>query len=174
MAVQDRITNLESWRRFTLLDALLVQASFGVSFSLARAVAPAEAGGIEHVVVGAVWGLVLAGPVVLMTQWTVRHRSGGLSAGEWLWLAPTALFALLWFAVNGPGARHPLLGHYLFWFWLFAQVTCMGVAVPTLFSGWRGYRSRVPCYWTDRTGTCVSLLFGVWTFLFALPFVLTG
>jgi len=163
----------EPWQRFTLLDVLLVQASFGFSFSLACSLAPAS-DGIERALAGTIWGLVLAGPIVLMVQWTLRNRSRGLSAGEWLWLSPTVLFALLWLALRGPTSYHADLSRYLFSFWVFAQVTCIGVALATLVSGLRGYRSTVPCYWTDRTGNWAGLLFGVWTFLFVLPFALSG
>jgi len=173
MAIQHRIVRREAWQRFTLLDGLLVQASFGLSFSLACSLEPA-ADGIERAVAGTIWGLVLAGPIVLMCQWTLRNRSRGLSAGEWLWLSPTVLLGLLWFSLRGPMAYHPDLSRYLLSFWVFAQVTCIGVALATLLSGLRGYRSTVPCYWTDRTGNWAGLLFGVWTFLFVLPFALSG
>lgn len=173
MALPHRIARREPWQRFTLLDVLLVQASFGLSFSLACSLEP-EADAFERAVAGSIWGLVLAGPIVLMVQWTLRDRSRGLSAGEWLWLSPTVLFALLWLALRGPAAYHPDLSRYLFSFWVFAQVTCIGVALATLLSGLRGYRGTVPCYWTDRTGNWAGLVFGVWTFLFVLPFALSG
>ena len=173
MALQHRIARREAWQRFTLLDVLLVQASFGLSFSLACSLEPG-ADGIERALAGTVWGMVLAGPIVLMAQWTLRNRSRGLSAGELLWLSPTVLFSLLWCSLRGPAAYHPDLSRYLFSFWVFAQVTCIGVAMATLLSGLRGYRSTVPCYWTDRTGNWAGLLFGVWTFLFVLPFAFSG
>jgi hypothetical protein len=84
------------------------------------------------------------------------------------------LFGLLWFSLKGPAAAFPGLGRALFCVWLFAQVTSIGVAVATLISGLRGYRDDMPCRWTDRTGTWASLLFGVWMFLFVLPFALSG
>ncbi len=162
----------EAWQRFTLLDVFLVQASFGLSFSMACSLDP-EAGGVERALSGIVWGLVWAGPIVLMVQWTLRNRSRGLSAGELLWLTPTLLFCLLWFSLRGPVAGHSELSRYLFSFWVFAQVTCIGVAVATLVSSLRGYRSTVPCYWTDRLGSWAGLLFGLWTFVL-LPFALSG
>lgn len=162
------------WQRLTLLDLLLVQAAFGLSFSLAASLGGGQVGGVERVVAGIVWGLVFAGPVTLMTQWTLRHRSRGLSAGEWLWITPPVLFALLWLSVRGPVAAYPGLSRPLFWVWTFAQVTAIGVAVATLFSVLRGFRNDVPCRWTDRTGAWAGLLFGVWTFLFVLPFALSG
>ena len=174
MSTQPRIARRGAWQRFTLLDMLLLQASFALSFSLACSLEPAGAGGVERAIAGTVWGMVLAGPIVLTVQWTVRRRSRGLSAGELLWLSPTVLFCLLWFSLEGPVASYPEVSRHVFSFWVFAQVTCMGVAVATLLSGLRGYRSTVPCYWTDRTGNWAGLLFGVWTFLFVLPFALSG
>jgi hypothetical protein len=174
MALHHRMVRREPWQRFTLLDILLLQASFGLSFSLACSVGPAGATALERAVAGTVWGAVLAGPIVLMAQWIVRNRSRGLSAGEWLWLSPTALFCLLWLSLQGPAAYHSALSRHLFSFWVFAQVTCMGVAVATLVSGLRGYRSTVPCFWTDRAGNLAGLVFGIWSFLLFLPFALAG
>ena len=174
MALPRRWENRKTWQRLTLLDLLLVQAAFGLSFSLASSLGPSQVGVVERTMAGIVWGLVFAGPMVLMTQWTLRHRSRGLSAGEWLWLCPTLLFALLWCALKGPAAAYPGLSRTLFWGWVFVQVTSIGIAVATLFSGLRGYRNHVPCRWTDRTGAWASLLFGVWMFLFVLPFALAG
>ena len=172
MVAHPRTIRREAWQRFTLLDVFLVQASFGLSFSMACSLDP-RAGGVERALSGIVWGLVWAGPLVLMVQWTVRNRSRGLSAGELLWLTPTVLFGLLWFSLRGPAANHYELSRYLFSFWVFAQVTCIGVAVATLVSSVRGYRSTVPCHWTDRTGSWAGLLFGLWTFVL-LPFALSG
>ena len=172
MAFQHRIRNLEPWQRFTLLDLFLLQASFCFSFSLACSLEPG-AEGMERAVAGVVWGMVLAGPIVLMVQWTVRKRSRGLSAGEWLWLSPTVLFCLLWCSLEGPAGSPREVSRYLFSFWVFAQVTCIGVAVATLLSNLRGYRSTVPCYWTDRTGNWVGLVFGLWSFVM-LPLALSG
>ena len=174
MALPHRWENRKTWQRLTLLDLLLVQAAFGLSFSLAASLGPSEVGGVERAMSGAAWGLVFAGPLVLMTQWTLRRRSHGLSAGEWLWLSPTVLFAVLWCSLKGPAAAYPALSRTLFWGWAFAQLTCMGTAVATLFSGLRGFRNAVPCRWTDRTGAWASLLFGFWMFLFVLPFALAG
>jgi hypothetical protein len=172
MGLEHYLRKTEAWQRFTLLDALLLQASFGLSFSLACSLEP-EAPGVERALAGTVWGLVLAGPIVLMVQWTLRNRSRGLSAGELLWLSPTVLFCLFWCSLRGPAAHRADLSRYLLSFWIFAQVTCIGIAVATLFSGLRGYRGTVPCYWTDRVGNWVALLFGVWNFVI-LPFALAG
>jgi hypothetical protein len=174
MSFPRRWENRRTWQRLTLLDLLLVQAAFGLSFSLAASLGAVEVGGVERAMAGIVWGLVFAGPITLMAQWTLRRRSRGLSAGEWLWLTPTVLFALLWFSVKGPAAAHPGLSRSLFWVWTFAQVTAIGIALATLFSGLRGFRNDVPCRWTDRTGAWTGLLFGVWMFLFVLPFALAG
>ena len=174
MAALHRVARRETWQRFTLLDVLLVQASFGLSFSMACSLWPGEAGGVERVVSGTVWGLVFTGPITLLAQWTLRSRSRGLSAGEWLWLSPTVLFGLLACSLCGPVARFPELSRHLFSLWMWAQVTSIGAALAILFSGLRGYRSIVPCYWTDRAGTWASLLFGIWTFCFVLPVVLSG
>ncbi|MFH1265405.1 MAG: hypothetical protein ABIK89_06720 [Planctomycetota bacterium] len=50
----------------------------------------------------------------------------------------------------------------------------IGIALATLFSGLRGYRSTVPCHWTDRAGSWASVLFGLWTLCLFLPFVLSA
>jgi hypothetical protein len=109
-----------------------------------------------------------------MVQWTLRDRSRGLSVGEWLWLSPTLLFFLLWCSLETPVNLYPGWSHHLFTLWMFAQVISIGVALATLFSGLRGYRSTVPCYWTDQAGSCASVLFGLWTFCLFLPFALSA
>ena len=157
-----------------MLDVFLIQTSFGLGFSLACTLGAEEAGAIELATAGIAWGFVFAGPIVLITQCALRDRSRGLSIGEWLWLSPAALFCLLCSSLGGPAVHYPWLGHYLFSFWVFAQVICMGVSLANLFSGLRGYRNAVPCPWTDRTGSWAGFLFGLWTFCFVLPFALSG
>jgi len=174
MSVQHRIHRRQTWRRFTLLDAFLIQASFAIGFSLACTLGGEQAGAVELATAGVAWGFVFAGPIVLMTQWTLRGRSRGLRVGEWLWPSPAALFALLCSSLGGPSVQYPRLCHYLFSFWVFAQVICMGVSLANLLSGIRGYRNAVPCAWTDRTGSWAGFLFGLWTFCFVLPFALSG
>ena len=180
---------MESWQRFTLLDLLLLQASFGLGLALACSPGTGEPSGVERMIAGAVLGSVFAGPIILMTQWTVRDRSRPLTAGEWLWLSPSVLFFILWCSLklsplfDSQSSEH-LFGfwifaqitcsEYLFNFWIFAQVACIGASVATLFSGFRGYRSTVPCYWTDRMGGWASLFFGIWVFVAVLPGVLAG
>ncbi|MFH1268498.1 MAG: hypothetical protein ABIK89_22475, partial [Planctomycetota bacterium] len=143
MAYPHRLRNLQSWQRFTLLDMLLIQAAFGIGFSLACSLEPAEVAAVERITAGTVWGFVFAGPIVLMVQWTLRARSRGLSLGEWLWLSPALLFFFLWCSLELPAKLYPGLSPYLFLLWMFAQVTAIGIALATLFSGLRGYRSTV-------------------------------
>jgi hypothetical protein len=174
MAIRPRAEKRETWQRFTLLDMLLVQAGFGLGFSLAFSLGPGEMRTVERVIAGVVFGSVLAGPIVLLTQWTLRRRSRPLSAGEWLWLSPPVLFFALWCSVRISAVWHPGIGGFLFVVWMFVEVTCLGVAVALLVSGLRGYRSTVPCYWTDRSGCWVALLFGMWVFVFVFPAILLG
>jgi hypothetical protein len=169
MAVRHRVYRRHPWQRFTLLDMLLLQASFALGFSLVRSVDPARAEGVRQVITAVVFGAVLAGPVILLTQWTLRRRSRPLSAGEWLWLSPLVLFFVLWCASEIPSAWW---SEFLFGAWVFAQVNCFGATLATLLSGLRGYRDTVPCYWTDRTGSWVSVLFGLWVVSIALPAIL--
>lgn len=168
MAVLDRVQRQDPWRRLTLLDLLLLQASFALGFSLACWLGPPESRA-ERVVTGIVFGAMFAGPIILLAQWTLRGRSRPLSAGEWLWLSPPVLFCLLWTSFKIASGWY---FERLFGAWMFAQITCTGVALATLFSGLRGYRNTVPCYWTDRAGSWVSLLFGLWTVVFVLPGIL--
>jgi hypothetical protein len=174
MSVSHRIGNPEIWRRFTLLDLLLLQACFGFGLALACSPGTGEAAGVERMIAGMVLGAVFAGPIILMTQWTLRGRSRPLSAGEWLWLTPTVLFLLLSCSLRFSPDFDLGSSSRLFVVWMFAQVTCTGVALATLFSSLRGYRSTVPCYWTDRLGSWASLLFGIWIFLAVLPGILLG
>ncbi len=169
MALPFRMHRSQPWQRLTLLDLLLLQASFGLGFSLVCWLYPGEAGAPGRVITGVVFGAVFAGPTILLAQWTLRGRSRPLSAGEWLWLSPPLLFGLLWCSLRIPLDWY---SEHLFGAWIFAQITFIGVALATLFSGFRGYRSTVPCYWTDRTGSWVSLLFGLWVFFFVVPAVL--
>lgn len=162
----------ESWQRLTLLDLFLLQAGIGFGFSLSCSFSLKQAGPAELATAGIVWGLVLAGPIVLMVQWIVRKRSRALSIGEWLWLSPTALFLLLCLSVEGPIAASVHWGRYLFLFWVFAQVMAMGVSLANLFSGLRGCRVTAPCLWTDQAGSGAAFLFGAWTICFVLPFLL--
>lgn len=174
MAYPHRLRNLESWQRFTLLDMLLVQAAFAVGFSLACSLEPAEVAAVERVTAGTVWGFVFVGPIVLMVQWTLRARSRGLSAGEWLWLSPALLFFLLWCSLELPANLFPGLSRHLFSIWVYAQVTVIGVGLAILFAGLRGLRGTVPCPWTDLAGSWASVLFGLWTLCLFLPFVLAA
>ncbi|MHC4398122.1 MAG: hypothetical protein ACYTG0_00405 [Planctomycetota bacterium] len=172
MTVPNRVYRREPWQRFTLLDMLLVQASFGLGFSLAFAPGGEDLGRMERVIAGVVLGFVSSGPIVLLTHWAVRDRSRALSLGEWLWLSPTVLTSILWCSLKMPAEWYPQVGSRLFVVWILAQAACFGAAIATLASGARGYRSTVPCYWTDRWGTWASLLFGAWAFATVLPAVL--
>jgi hypothetical protein len=53
---------------------------------------PASISTIELAVVALVAGIAVAGPIVLLTRFLLFDRTAVLSAGEWCWLVPTALY----------------------------------------------------------------------------------
>jgi hypothetical protein len=176
----------QPWRRFTLLDLLLLVSCFAVGFvsvRWARDTAhqapdlpppagapetvrspppwPAEASNAELLVVGCVLGCVFAGPVVLGPHWLFRGRRDRISMGEWLWLGAPALVIAC--AAVAAVTRH--LGVYareLAHLWIavlfLGAIITASQAFWVVFFAWPIDRDDVACPWTDRFGGVVSLL----------------
>lgn len=167
-------TTLEPWQRFTLLDALLLQASVAVGFSVVYSLWPGEEGWIYNAFSSVAFGVVVAGPIVLTVQWTLRGRRKIPTVGEQLWLASF----LCWFV----GTCLTLLLTWLDFREEFSDSVSAGVAlavpmcamlvVQTIFSvhavlqlvksKTRNDGRSVPCEWTDRFGSVACLGFGLW------------
>jgi hypothetical protein len=153
----------EPWQRFTLLDLFLIQLGFALGFSAAAILRPKEAPAAFVLVAGSFFGVLACGPIVLWVQWAIRDRWARLSAGEWLWLATSALYALavcagVFVAVTKSGSVVGLFLAPAVGAWLLAQLACVIVALWTLIVTLPGARPDVPCGWTDRVGIAVSLL----------------
>lgn len=186
----------KAWQRFTLLDLLLLHASFAVGLSITSSVrldqtgwvppiALASAfdvdGWIHRVVGAAMFGCVVAGPLVLLGQWLWQGRRTPLSVGEWLWLGSGVYWAFLlclflalsyrlWIFANvDPLTASYLLITILFSPWLVAVVptACVLAALPRLIEVAREEREPVPwrpvpCRWTHWFGAAVSVLWAAW------------
>src|SRR4051812_45101711 len=92
-----------SWSRFTLMDGLILIVACALGIGLETHVMRMDAGftRVDPRVVWAassvLWAGVVAGPLVLTVQ-RFRGRRPAPSLGEWLWLAPLALYLSCAFA----------------------------------------------------------------------------
>lgn len=171
----------QPWQRFTLLDALLLQAGFAVGFSLAGCVIWSPGQSLRAfelalwIVAGTNCGAVLSAPLVLTVQWCFRGRQGRLSRGEWLWLGLFLVFAASFLAALLQ-SRDPVEA--------FFYACLMGCFFPVFLlpvmaarhefrSAWRLGRP-VPCGWTDAFGTAWVFGLGVLDLLMVLYGVLGG
>jgi len=166
----------ERWRRFTLLDMLLIQAALAAALSIAWSSRPTESGWIEPAIAAVVFGSVFAGPMVLISQWTLRGRRTLPSTGEQLWIASfvcwTAGFYLIvllywlsehkdsWPNAYGVG----VLGMSVCTLCV-VQTILSGIALVWLVKGALKKHAPVPCLWTDRCGSIACLLFGLWPWI---------
>ena len=66
--------SMESWRQFTLLDLLLLQLSVALGYSLSASLRLDEALRLWRTLLGALFGMLLYGPVVSFVQWAFRGR----------------------------------------------------------------------------------------------------
>jgi hypothetical protein len=151
-----------SWARFTLMDSaiLIASSALGMSFMSGPIAGdtPSERG---HFLVVKVVGIVLltgvfSGPLILFSQ-VFRGRRSTLSLGEWLWLAPGALW-LVAIATLSSGLREAGLAGLLY---LIAIHCCLSVfAFCLLLAGAFRLRREVPCRWTDFAGSLVCTAVG--------------
>jgi len=147
-----------SWQRLTILDLLLLMASYSVAGSLC--IQPSE-----HVVTqntelytktdDFLW-IVMTGnslsPLFILTMQVVcRHRRKWLSTGEWLWLAP---LAMLFGALLSQSFSEPLP---ILMFVLGVLSLCSVVAAVFLICRACGYWEKVTCRWTDIFGSLTCL-----------------
>ena len=164
----------EPWQRFTVLDALLLQAGYALALALILspyrrlAVTTFDEGALFVLLAAFCLGSALSGPIILGSHWLTRGRRRGLSAGEWLWLSPIALllvgtfgiWALHWTAQLMPNPDETravffgLLGLVLF----LAEIGCMLNALIVVLARSDGGLKEPPCWWTDRFGTLTCLL----------------
>src|SRR5689334_13782039 len=104
----------EPWRRFTLLDALVLIAALATGFALARPFeTPHWERGLRagiYLFSGLALGICITGPVLLASQWAFRGRRARPGRGEWPWLivaVPLQVAYLL--ALIPPQARPKIL-----------------------------------------------------------------
>lgn len=166
----------ERWRRFTLLDMLLVQAAFAAALSIAWQTRTAESGWIAPVIAAVVFGSIFAGPIVLISQWTLRGRRALPSTGEQLWIASfvcwTAGFYLIvllrWLMEEKESSATlyaaAVLGTSVCSLCVI-QTICSGIALVWLVTGALKRRAPAPCQWTDRCGSLACLLLGMWPWI---------
>jgi hypothetical protein len=157
-----------AWQRFTILDLLLLFPAYAIAaaitrplFNHPRSVHYSVIGYLSSVLIVTTLGSILAGPIILLAQVMVRKRRAMISAGEWVWLGPLPLSALM--------AIVTLL-HFSREFWdilgllaaLFAFVSFISslVALFLLLASVYGRRD-VPCFWTDRLGIATAVAAGI-------------
>jgi hypothetical protein len=172
----------EPWRRFTLLDLLLLPVAFGAVCSsvfvpyAGRVFALPLEKALGLCVLAVLAGCIAAGPLVLFVQLGVRGRRRALSLGEWLWLSPLAL------GLIGTAGKAIILGVYescesplgeamlgalvlaavlLLSFLLLTEAVCVLAGLAVFVAGVLGNRSDVPCEWTDQFGGATCFLVGV-------------
>ncbi|MDI9443163.1 MAG: hypothetical protein QM844_03250 [Planctomycetota bacterium] len=170
----------QPWQQFTVLDGLLLQAGYAIAFSVvflpARGAFEAiDIGSVVLVLIAACLGGAVSGPIVLGSQWLFRGRWIALSAGEWLWLSPLAVFVagllgiwvIYWGAHSLPDPEEIRAVSFA----ILAMVLCLveiGCAVNALIvllARTSGELSPPPCSWTDRFGALTCLVIGAALFL---------
>jgi hypothetical protein len=163
----------EPWQRLTLLDMLLLfpahalgLAAIGWMRETSRQSLeiprpwPADATFVGLLLAGLVVGSVIAGPIILLSQWLFRRRRARLSPGEWLWLGPTAIYLCVRAAFDllysTFGWATPL------WYILFAGgvLVCSLMASAVICLRLVGERDTAPCLWTDLFGGAACVLAG--------------
>ena len=146
-----------AWRRFTLLDLFLFQVAFGISFSMIFAAPIAWEKVPFSLSMASVLALLLAGPIVLGTQYLARGRRDRLSGGEWLWLSPLLLLVILALLSLVEYVLLEVIGLMLGFVSTLASVFSVAVAVALLMAHADRGPAQLPCYWTDRFGIFVAL-----------------
>jgi hypothetical protein len=158
-----------SWQRFTLLDLLLLFPGYAIGAAITRPLYLMRMGGpfgiLGAITTTALGGSILAGPIILSAQFLLRCRRTPLSAGEWLWLSPLPITALILglpaFELVWRGDR--LLVILAIGLGMAMSATSLA-AVGVFFMSIRG-RKNVPCFWTDRFGVMTA-------FVLAIPVIL--
>jgi len=176
--------NDRPWQHFTVLDAMLLQLAYALAFSMVFVPLRAEmtrgfdVGSLLGVLIAACLGSLLAGPIVLSSHWLFRGRQASLSAGEWLWLSPIALFLtglvgvclIYWIALDLPD-RQEVQAVFLVFLALSLLLVEAGLvlnALLVLLARWGNQLPQAPCGWTDRFGAVSCLAAGIVTLLIAL------
>lgn len=143
------------WTRFSIADALVLTASVAVGFAIARHADSDVGRGVG----GAVIGAALAGVAAIVFQIAVRGRRARLTAGEVLWLSPTALFVgvvavsdVLGALGAGPEPLFVVQATFLGFGALAIFLSSVGVLVRTA----TGARPRDRCTWSDVAGCLAS------------------
>ncbi len=174
-------THTEPWQRFTVLDALLLQVGYALALSWVLspyrrlAFSSFDEGTLILLVTTFCVGSAFSGPIILGSHWLFRGRRVGMSAGEWLWLSPAAILAVLalgiwalhWVAElfpNSEGTRtvfYTGLGLLLF----LVVIGCTLNALLVVVARSVGDLANPPCWWTDRFGALTCLALGVFVLL---------
>jgi hypothetical protein len=128
-----------------------------------------SSGGLEATVQVAGWilfGLFLAGPLILGIQRWVKARAESWDIAElmWFWI-PTAWLLLLLLSLLSP--ENPILIIAIALMWLFPPMIVAGS-----FSLWKSVR-QIPCNgwrWTSLCGSSVAIIVG----LYGIASILSG
>jgi hypothetical protein len=149
----------ESWRRFTVMDGMLVIVAMALGMTLSPWIAGWE---VKRAIMGTLEGGIVAGPLLLLGQW-LRGRRSALSAGEVLWLVPFAIQVVYVALVVALGTSE--IGNEEIFVWMIVSVVLVAVqAVSTLVAlsvlvlGLSKRRSEVACRWTDRLGSFLGFV----------------
>jgi hypothetical protein len=151
------------WQRLTILDLLLLMLSYSVAGSLctwnydesvtynAGTAWAYHTTRMELLLWIVISGNNLSSVFILTTQYVFRRRRKWLSAGEWLWLLPTALFLTVFVTSD---ALVLLLSSGVL-------VLCSGLAIVCLILRACGDWGMATCRWTDVFGSLTCLSTGV-------------
>jgi cation transport ATPase len=166
----------EPWQRFTVLDALLLQAGYALAFSVVLspyrrlALGSFDEGAVLILLLTFCLGSTFSGPIILGSHWLIRGRRVGMSAGEWLWLSPFGIllvsalgvWALHWVAqiLPDPDEIRAVFFALLALIMFLVEVGCMLNALLVVVARSVGDLTDPPCWWTDRFGTLTCLTIG--------------
>jgi hypothetical protein len=159
---------LQRWRRFTILDMLVLTFAYALGFGLARSwacldgLSPAAGWSETTVLVGiygTAAGTALALPTVLAVQRWGRGRREPLSTGEQAGCVPLAVGCCIALCKTIEDGRLDLNLLTLIIFvpmWI-AILVYVRLAAEALWQGVRG-RRNIPCFWTDQFGSLAHLV----------------
>jgi hypothetical protein len=148
----------EHWRRFALMDVMVIVLCCALGLGLMRAARGFTAMGLGMLVLGPALGAVVAVPALLASQCFFRGRREPLWLGETLGTIPACgLSAAYGLAFAGiPVMVWPML--LMAWFAI--QLLCALGSCAYLINAWLERRIPTPRPWTDTLGAWVGALGG--------------
>jgi hypothetical protein len=152
----------EVWRRFTLLDLLILFSGHGAALGIMKWYGAFDDLGVlfveeKLILLGIIFilGGILSLPGILLVQYGPRHRRAKISVGE----IHALINLLYWLSV--------LLSNFFHAFYI-SQSTFLGISVPMfLFFCYGGVKffhnccsskDTAPCYWLSQYGYLLSLV----------------